>query len=115
MEEGDAVAAGDSAAVGIVLRFHSDTDLELAGLLALQECFKAMRQARGKEGNPGDVVAEMDLKVHAEFLGQRAEMVGDLIGGNMESIEMKFEAGKEDAGFQVGVLIRLQDVAAVQK
>ena len=37
------------------------------------------------------------------------------LGGNLESIEVKFEAGEKDAGFHVGVLVRLQDVSAMAK
>jgi hypothetical protein len=39
----------------------------------------------------------------------------DLAGGNLESIEIKFEAGKKNARFHVGVLVRLQDVSAIAK
>ena len=74
-----------------------------------------MRQARGEQCDLGDVVAEVDLKLHAEFLGKRAQAVGYLAGGNLESVEVKFEAGEEDAGFHVGVLIRLEDVASIAK
>ena len=42
-----------------------------------------------------------------------AETFGDLIGGNLESIEVKFEAGEKDAGFHVGVLVRLEDISAI--
>ena len=33
--------------------------------------------------------------------------------GNLESGEVKFEAGQEDAGFDIGVLVRLQNIAAI--
>ena len=53
------------------------------------------------------------FELHVELLGQRAKALGDLISGNLESGQMKFEAGQEDAGFDIGVLVRLQNVAAV--
>src|SRR6185437_15706876 len=92
---------------------YSDFRLEFADLLALQKIFEAMRQARGEQGHLGYVVAEVDLKLHAEFITQRAETFSNLIGANLESIEVKFEAGEEDAGFHVGVLVRLEDVSAI--
>jgi hypothetical protein len=94
---------------------HSDFSFEFPGLLALQKIFEAMRQARGEQCDLGDVVAEMDLKLHAEFLGKRAQAVGYRAGGNLESVQAKFEAGEEDAGFHIGVLVRLEDVASVVK
>jgi len=113
MQEGDPVTAGDFARVGMIADHDSDFSLEFTGMVTLQKIFEAMRQARGEQRDPGCVVAEMDLKLHAEFLGQRAETLGYLISGNLESIQMKFETGKEDASFHVGVLIRLEDIAAV--
>src|ERR1700736_2500901 len=72
-----------------------------------------MGQARGKQGNLGNVVAEMDFKPHAEFLGKRLETLHDLIAGNLESFATPLEPRQEDASFEVGVLVREQDVAAM--
>jgi hypothetical protein len=49
---------------------YRDFSVEFAGLLALQKIFETMRQARCEQRNLGYVVAEMDLKLHAEFLCQ---------------------------------------------
>ena len=49
---------------------HGDLGLEFAGLLALQQILKTMRQARSEQCNFRDMVAEMDLELHAELLGQ---------------------------------------------
>ena len=72
-----------------------------------------MRQAGGKQCDFRFVVAEVEFEVHGEFPGQRAKAIGDLISGDLESGEMKFEAGQKNAGFNVGILVRLQNVAAV--
>jgi hypothetical protein len=55
----------------------------------------------------------VEFEVHGKFSGQRAKVLGDLIGVDLESSEMKFEAGQKDAGFNVGILVRLQNIAAI--
>jgi hypothetical protein len=72
-----------------------------------------MRQPGGEQCDFGFVAAKVEFEVHGEFSGKRAKVLGDLIGGDLESSEMKFEAGQKDAGFNVGILVRLQNIAAI--
>jgi len=72
-----------------------------------------MRQAGGKQCDLRFVVAEVEFEGHGKFPGQGTKVLGDLIGGDLESHEVKFEAGQKDAGFNIGVLVGLQNIAAV--
>ena len=72
-----------------------------------------MRQARREQRNFRNVVAEVEFKLHSELLSQRTKLRGDLVAGDLESVEVKLEAGQENPGFDVGVLVRLKDIAAV--
>jgi hypothetical protein len=47
------------------------------------------------------------------LLGQGMKLRGDLIPGNLESVKPKLETRQEDFGFEVGVLIGLQNITAV--
>src|SRR5271165_489319 len=108
MQERDPVAAGNLAGLGMIADHHSDFSLEFASPLTLQKVLKAMRQTRGEQRDLGNVLAEVDLKLHAEFIGQGSETPGDLIRRNLKSVQVKFETRQEGAGFHVGVLVRLQ-------
>jgi hypothetical protein len=55
----------------------------------------------------------MKLEPHAELLGQGTKLRGDLVPGNLESVKPKLETCQEDFNFEVGVLIRLQNITAV--
>ena len=55
----------------------------------------------------------MEFELHGELPGQRAKALGDLIARDLESGEVKFEAGQKDAGFDIGVLVGLQNIAAI--
>ena len=92
---------------------YCDFSVEFAGLLALQKIFQAMRQARCEHRDFGFVVAEVEFELHGELLGQWTKAIGDLIAGDLESGKMKFEAGQKDAGFNIGILVRLENIAAV--
>ena len=95
----------------MIAHHYGNFGFEFSGLLALQKVLKAMRQARREQGNFWDVVAEMEFKLHSELLSQGTELRGDLVP----------ESGTRHNGtrngpgrlrFDVGILIRLQDVAA---
>jgi len=62
-----------------------------------------MRQARGEQCDLGDVVAQVDLKLHAEFLGKRAEPVGLSRRRESGMRPREIRSGEKDAGFQISV------------
>src|SRR5205814_10375236 len=65
--------------------------------------------------NLGDVVTEMEFKFNSEFLCQRTEPIGNLFAWNLETITKEFETRQKYASFDIGILVRLQDVAAIAK
>src|SRR5438552_2281187 len=92
---------------------QSNLSFEFSSLLALQKVFEAMRQARREQRDFRNVIVEMEFKLHSELLSHGTELRGDLITGNVESVQMKLEARQEDSCFDVGVLVRLKNIAAV--
>src|ERR1700675_4583779 len=115
MQEGHAITGGNGSEVRMIAENQSDLSFEFSGLLALQKVLEAMRQARGEQGDFRRVIAEMEFELHAELFGQRMELRRNLVAGDLESVKMELEARQEDPGFEVGVLIRLENVAAVAK
>ena len=99
--------------VGVVAHDHAQLGRHLAGGEAGQQVGEAVRLAGGEDGDAGHVVAERDADVHAEVGGDRGEGRGDLVAGQREAVEVELDPLEEDAGGGVGVLVGVEDVAAV--
>ncbi len=72
-----------------------------------------MGQLRDEEGNARLVVAEVQRPLHAEAQGDRLERRPNLLAGDVEALQLPLDALQEDALLLVGVLVGVDDVAAV--
>jgi hypothetical protein len=54
----------------------------------------------------------MEFNLHLELLGHGTELRGNLVAGNLESVEVELEARQEDSSFEAGVLVGLKNVGA---
>ena len=99
--------------VRVVADQHRDVDRELALAPAVQQVVDAVRLAGGQQPDPGPVVGEAELPPHGEPLGHRGEGGTDLVSGQVEAGELDLDPQEEGDVAVVGVLLQVDDVAAV--
>jgi hypothetical protein len=78
-----------------------------------QEVLQAMKLARDKDSNSGDLVTEADLVVHLTFTTQCLERPSNLLSGDLKSLQLPFYPGQENLVFEISVLVGMEDVPPV--
>ena len=80
---------------------------------AREDVVHAVVRLRDEDGDARHLVGEAQAPRHAEALGDRRECRGDIAAGDGEAVQLELDALEEDALFEVGVLVGVDDVAVV--
>jgi len=74
-----------------------------------------MGHARSKNSDPWNVVAESQIKSHAAFQGDALKAPSNVLPGYLKPFELPFHPCQKDAGLKIGVLVKVEEVAAIPK
>jgi hypothetical protein len=113
VREVDAEPLGDLRVVRVVGDHDGDVDGELTATRSGQEVDEAVRLARHQDADARHVVGEADGAVHVEAVDERSERGRDLVTREVATLERELDPLEEDAVGAVGVLLGVDDVAAV--
>ena len=100
--------------VGMVADHHRDLDGEVAAALAMEQIVEAVRLPRDEHGDTGSFVGEAQRPAHLELLEHGRGDGGDLVASEAEAVELELDALEERAVGVIGVLLEVDDVAAVR-
>jgi len=109
----DARLCRDRLQRGVVADDGGDFDGQFAGLMAPDQVVQAMRQRTHQDRCAHRPAVEADAPAHRVTLGQRGPGRGEVVGVEVAAAEVELHAHEEFAMLAVGVLIRVQQVAAV--
>ena len=110
----DTERSGEVGMVGMVADHHRDRDGEVAAALAMEQIVEAVRLPRDEHGDTGSFVGEAQRPAHLELLEHGRGDGGDLVTSEAEAVELELDALEEGAVGVIGVLLEVDDVAALR-
>ena len=116
--DGDVVVrhAEELAELGVVRVVRGDerdVGVQLARVPPREQVDQAVRRLGGEHGDPRPLVGEPELDVHVELRGDGGERLEDAGPLEREALELELDPLEEHAVGAIGVLLGVDDVAAV--
>ncbi len=111
--ERDAIEVGDGLIVGVVGNDERDFAVQFADLVAVEQVDQAVIIFRNHDDHALALAGSGKAPFHAELVGDRIELLGEFLKRQIKTIWIELHAHEEPSRLGVGVLVGVEDVAAV--
>ena len=109
----DVVEVGPPLRIRVVTDDDRDLARDLTALVTVQKVSETVVVLRDEQGDPVREGREFEPPAHAELVGERRELAGELGRVEVEVGPVPFDSGQEQAAFGVLVLVVVEDVGVV--